>query len=543
MSDLTTVQEKNHDVESRMAGMPAAAAERVAAGSAALRRQQAPPAEQALRVALALAPEHPEILRLLAIALRLQNRNAEALDLLRRAAAQCPDDALIQNGLGTALDAGGDRDAAIIAFRHACELAPQSAQLWSNLGKTLSDAGHFEEAVPVLERALQIADHHTTRLRLAYALRVLGRTDEAVQRYRDMVTQDLADGAAWLGLASLKTRPFAPSDIELMQAALQRENLGNDDRISIGFALAQALDDHSRYPEAFAVLAQANARTRRIRPWDSREFGAIVDAVLAAFARAPAGAAPAQGDEVIFIVSMPRAGSSLIEQILASHPLIEGAGEIDDLTAVIIAESQRRQMPFPLWVATTSAQDWQRLGQEYLRRTARWQRMGTVRFTDKLPGNWLRVGAALAMLPGARVIDCRRDPVETCFSCFRQLFAEGVQAFSYDLDDLAAYWRDYERASRRWQELYPDRLRVQNYESLVAEPERQIAELLEFCGVPNDAACARFHETRRSVRTASASQVREPLMRDTARAAKYGVLLDPLRAALGVSATVDAASS
>jgi hypothetical protein len=247
-----------------------------------------------------------------------------------------------------------------------------------------------------------------------------------------------------------------------------------------------------------------------------------------------------QGDEVIFIVSMPRAGSSLTEQILASHPLIEGAGELDDLTAVIAAESQRRDMPFPQWVATTSAQDWQRLGQHYLQRTARWQRPG-MRFTDKLPGNWLRVGAALAMLPGARVIDCQRDPVEACFSCFRQLFAEGAQAFSYSIDDLAAYWHAYDRASRHWRNSYPRRLHVQSYESLVAEPQQQIAQLLEFCGVPFDPACLRYTETRRSVRTASASQVREPLMRDTARAAKYGALLDPLRAALGASAKIDGA--
>ncbi len=518
-------------LEPRLAGLSDQANKLVATGAAALQRQQAQAAEQALRGALAESPEHPEILRLLAIALRLQNKNAEALISLRRAAVQRPDDALIQNGLGTALDANGDRHGAIAAFRRACDLAPHSAPLWANLGKTLSDAGRFEEAVPVLERALQIADHHTTRLRLAYALRVLGNADAAAQYYRDMVVRNPADGAAWLGLASLKTRTSAAADIPIMQAALLRPQLGDDDRISIGFALAQALDDHARYPDAFDVLMHANAQTRHIRPWNRAEFSAHVDAVLAAFAQAPAGVSTKQGDEVIFIVSMPRAGSSLAEQILASHPLIEGAGELDDLTAVIAAESQRRQMQFPAWIATTSAQDWQRLGQDYLGRTARWQQPG-MRFTDKLPGNWLRVGAALAMLPGARVIDCRRDRLETCFSCFRELFTEGTQAFSYDLDDLAAYWRAYDRASRHWQALYPQRLRAQSYEALVAEPERQIAELLEFCGVPYDGACSRFHETPRSVRTASASQVREPLMRDTARAAKYGALLDPLRTAL-----------
>ncbi len=535
---MTSTEQHNRDNATRLEGLPASAAALLAQAAAALQKQQAQPAEQALRAALAQAPEHPEVLRLLAIALRLQNRNAEALDLLQRAAALRPDDALIQNGLGTALDACAEHDAAVVAFRRACELAPEAAQLWANLGKTLGDRGRFEEAVPVLERALQLADHHTTHLRLAYALRVLGRTDEAARSYRRMVEKNPADGAAWLGLSSLKKHAFAAADIDIMQAALQQPATSNDDRISLGFTLAQALDDQARYPDAFAVLTQANARIRKIRPWGAREFSAHVDAVLAAFARPPPVAPSTLGAGVIFIVSMPRAGSSLTEQILASHPLIEGAGEIDDLMTVIVGESQRRGMAFPQWVAAATAQDWQRLGQEYLRRTARWQRPGMC-FTDKLPGNWLRVGAAMAMLPGARVIDCRRDPLETCFSCFRQLFTEGAQPFSYDLVDVATYWRDYDRSSRHWQKQYPDRLRVQSYEALQTSSEQQIAELLEFCGLPFDPACARFYETRRSVRTASASQVREPLMRDTARAAKYGASLDPLRAALGLSAWAD----
>ena len=518
---------------SRTVDLPATAQQHVAAASAALQRQQAVSAESALRDALRHAPEHPEILRLLALALRMQKRDAEALATIRRAAASRPDDALVQNALATALDASADRDGAIAAFRRACELAPESPQLWANLGKTLSDAGYFEDALPVLERAAQMFDHSATHLRLAYALRVLGHTDAAAQRYRELIARNPSDGTAWLGLAGLRTRAFALDDIVAMEQALAHAPLSGDERISLSFALAKALDDHGRYAQAFAVMAEANALTRQIRPWSASEFSAHVDSVLSAFAHAPGAAPNGQGAEVIFIVSMPRAGSSLTEQILASHPQIDGAGELDDLTAVIAAESNRRQVAFPHWVAAATPIDWQRLGEEYLSRTARW-RSGRPRFTDKMPGNWLRVGAALAMLPGARVIDCRRDALESCFSCYRTLFTEGTQAFSYDLQDLAAYWRDYDRACRHWQALYPTRFRTQHYEALQAEPERQIAELLEFCGVPYDAACTKFHETRRSVRTASASQVREPLRRDTTRAHKYGALLDPLRAALNL---------
>jgi len=499
----------------------------------ALQQRDGAGAERALRGALSAHADHPELLRLLAVALRLQEKNADALAALEAAARRRPQDALIQNGLGTALEALGRRDDAIAAFRRACELAPNAGELWANLGKSLSDHGDFDAALPVLERALGLIDHRTSRLRLAYALRVLGRTDEAAARYRDMVARDPTDGAAWLGLASLKTRPFASADVDAMRAALAR-NVNVDDRISLGFALAKAEEDRGDYAQAFAALETANALTRRMRPWDRVQFSAHVDAVLAAFAQPLDGAPNGQGDEVVFMVSMPRAGSSLTEQILASHPQIEGAGELDDLTAVILAESARREQVFPAWVGAATSADWLRLGQEYLARTARWRRLG-MRFTDKLPGNWLRLGAAFAMLPGARAIDCRRDPLESCLSCFRQLFIEGAQAFSYDLADIAAYWRDYDRSMAHWQRLFPARLRVQHYEDLQREPEAQVRELLAFCDLPFDAACLDYTATARSVRTASASQVREPLMRDTARAHKFGALLDGLRADLGLA--------
>jgi tetratricopeptide (TPR) repeat protein len=505
----------------------------LAQAATALQRQQYASGERTLRAALRLAPEHPDALRLLAMALHFQHQHAQAVQLLRRAADLHPEDALIQNGLGTCLDATGDRGGSIEAFRRACELAPQSAQLWANFGKALGDDGRFEQALPVLERAAQMFDHGATQLRLAYALRVLGHTDAAASRYRAMIAANPGDGTAWLGLSNLRTRPFAAADIDAMTQALQAPQLSADERISLGFALAKGLDDQGRHAEAFARLTEANALTRRIRAWNAGDFSALVDAVLAAFREAPTGAANGQGAEVIFIVSMPRSGSSLTEQILASHPQVDGAGELDDLAAVIKAESLRRRQHFPLWVNAATPADWQRLGREYLQRTAGRQRAG--RFTDKLPGNWLRIGAALAMLPGARVIDCRRDPIESCFSCYRTLFDGGTQAFTYDLADLAAYWRDYDRTCRHWQALHPHNVRVQSYEKLIAEPEQQIAELLDFCGLPYAAACARFYATPRSVRTASASQVREPLMRDTARAAKYGNLLDPLRAALAAA--------
>jgi hypothetical protein len=190
-------------------------------------------------------------------------------------------------------------------------------------------------------------------------------------------------------------------------------------------------------------------------------------------------------------------------------------------------------------VGEATAQDWQRLGESYLECTARWRRERP-RFTDKLPGNWLYVGAALAMLPGARVVICRREPIETAFSCLRHLFSEGNQLFSYHIDDIAAYLRDFERAAQNWRRLYPASTYLQEHEALVANADDQIRALLDFCGLSFDEHCLRFHETERTVRTASAGQVREPMRRDTAYTAVYGGLLDSLRTALGTPSFADA---
>jgi hypothetical protein len=232
---------------------------------------------------------------------------------------------------------------------------------------------------------------------------------------------------------------------------------------------------------------------------------------------------------VIFIVSLPRSGSTLIEQILASHSEVEGAGELPDLPLVLGEESRRRGRAFPLWAGEMEPADWERLGHRYLERTSHWTRRRPV-FTDKLPNNWHSIGAIRAMLPGARVIGVRRDPLETCFSCYRQFLYNNE--YQRTFDDLAAYWHDFDRTLKLALAQHPTHVFESVYEELVAEPEAHIRRLLTHCALPFEAACLEFHRTERDVRSPSAMQVREPLRRDTARAGRYGALLDPLRAAL-----------
>lgn len=519
-------------MNSRLQGLPPAACRQLAAAAQALDAGQPQAASRQLSSVLRAHPAHPEVLRLHAGILDMHGRPREAVQVMRQALSQRPDDALYHNTMATILGNAGEFDAALEALRRTCELQPDMAIAWYNLGVMLTRCVRNDEAVTALRRAVTLApDHAAARALLADMLRTGNHVDQAAAEYRRILAARPWTGMAWWGLADLKTVPFESGDIERMQAALQAPRAGDDDRIATGFALARALDEAGRYADALAALAQANALARRRRTWDAASFSAGISAVHEAFDPAPRGAdADALGREAIFIASMPRSGSTLVEQILASHPSVEGAGELPDLPLVLAEESRRRGAPFPRWVQAMQPADWERLGRRYLERTAHWRRQRAV-FTDKLPNNWIYIGAIRAMLPGARIVCCRRDPLETCFSCYRQHLNNNE--YTRTFDDLARFWHDYDRSVRHWHALYPEHVFVHDHEKLLAEPTARIEALLEACRLPFDPACLRFHETRREVRSPSAMQVRQPLRRDTAHTPRYGDLLDPLRDALG----------
>ena len=516
----------------RLDGLTIAALQGVKAAAEALDAGRVEEASRQLAGVSTTHPNHPEVLRMLAGILGMRGQHQEAIACMRRALAQRPDDAVYYNTLGTLLGQAGEYDAAIDSLRRTCELQPEMAIAWYNLGVMLTRCVRNEEAIEALQRAVALApDHMSARASLADMLRMRGRVEEAAKEYRRVLAEQPWAGMAWWGLADIKIVRFSADDIVRMQAALRNPAAGDDDLIAVGFALAKAFDDNDRPADALAALAQANAIARRRRHWDRHGFSAGVAAVHAAFDAEMAAAPALLGSEVIFIVGLPRSGSTLVEQILASHSRVEGAGELPDLPLVLGEESRRRNQPFPRWCETMLAADWERLGRRYLERTAHWRRHRTV-FTDKLPSNWIYLGAIRAMLPGARIIGCRRDPLETCFSCYRQRLDNNE--YSRDFQDLASFWGDYDRSLKRWNARCPEHVFQHDYEALVRDPSDRIRQLLDFCGLPFEDACLRFHENVREVRSPSAMQVRQPLRSDTARAPAYGSLLDPLRSALGL---------
>lgn len=479
-------------------------------------------AGRALTQVLAADPTLAEAQYLYGITCLMGGEAAKAADWLRKAVAKRPADANMQTYLGCALHDAGVLDEALIHLRRACELAPRQATLRYNLGKALKEQGQLRDADEAFRRTLALdVQHVLARIGVADVATMQGNIPLAVTEYRHVLRQQPERAEAWHGLANLKTQPLESADVDLIRRALRQPNLSSDTRVLLGFSLFRALEDQHDYADAFEALRQANADKRRQVEWNAAIERVQIDRIMGAFsAPLPAPIDLTQGHEVIFIASMPRSGSTLVEHILATHPDVEGANEIPDLPQIIEDESRRRRQPFPQWVSAASAEDWHRLGQDYLTRTTRWREQSP-RFTDKNVTHWQLLGAARLMLPGAKIIHCHRDPVETCFSCYRHLFRHGVH-YSYDLEEIAEHYRDYERLSAFWLMHHPQHMLDFPYESLVLDPGSQIRRLLAFCDLPFDSACLTPHQTRREVlSTASAAQVREPIRADTAHSAPY----------------------
>jgi len=468
-----------------------------------------------------------------ALALMQQGEIAEALECFQEAAERWPEDALIACQLGAALAQSNDLAGAEVQFRRAVVQDPLLIDGWYNLGHALDARADTAGACAAFTRVLDIRpDHAPARVQRAEMLKMLGRLDAAEHDLRAVLALDPDSVSAWVALSNLKTFRPSVAELERLLALHAGNKVPPARRVDFAFACATLLEASARYDEAFALFVQANEGKRRQVRWNAAAVSRLVDAIHERFSRAtPPAPAHGRGDEVIFLVGMPRSGSTLVEQILSAHPDVQGGGERNEIVQVLQAESQRRQRAFPEWVTEADDADWERLGHEYLTRCAEW-RDGSPRFTNKTLTNWQTLGAIRRMLPGSHVVHCRRDPLETLWSCYKHHFGES-QFFSYDREELVAFWRDCERSMLAWSRAWPDWIHVLVHEDLLDDAERTIRALLEACDLRFDAACLSFHTNPRDVRTSSASQVRQPLRTDLSVAHRYGALMDSLRRSIG----------
>jgi tetratricopeptide (TPR) repeat protein len=414
------------------------------------------------------------------------------------------DDAGGQSLMAAALGRIGEYDEALALYGALTERFPQHAKLWMSYG---------------------------------HVLKTVGKQDEGVAAYRRALAEEPTLGEVWWSLANLKTVQFDAADIAAMEDALNRdESLSDDDRLHLHFALGKAYDDRREAEASFGHYDRANRIRHGQLEYDPDIITAHVDTIIARFtpeflsnrSNLDEGAA-----DPIFILGMPRAGSTLLEQILASHSLIEGTMELPDMPAIALREGKGVASGWVDAVVQMSADRLAELGDDFLNRTRVQRKTDRPFFIDKLPNNWIYTGLIHLILPNAKIIDARRHPLDCCFSNFRQHFAKG-QAFSYSLSDMGRYYADYVRLMAHFDRVLPGRVHRVIHEQLIEEPEVHVRAMLDYVGVPFEEACLNFHENRRAVRTASSEQVRRPINRDGVDQWRaYEKWLDPLKSALG----------
>lgn len=500
------------------------------------------PAEQMLRDHLKRSPNDVAAIRMLAELGTRLGRYQDAEHLLSRALELAPDFAPARYNLALVLHRRNRSVAALPHLEHLLAEEPNNPGYLSLKAASLSHVGEYAAAAELYARVLSdFPNQPKAWMSYGHALKTLGRRADSEAAYLRAIALSPALGEAWWSLANLKTFVFSSQQIEAMRTALADSGaLNAEDRFHLAFALGKALEDAGDAAGAFAHYAQANALRREQLDYRAEEttdhLRRSVATFTPSFLHARAGWGHAAPDP-IFIVGLPRAGSTLIEQILASHSAVEGTHELPDVIALAsrLGGRKRTHDPtrYPEALADLSAEDCAALGREYLERTRVQRKTDRPRFIDKMPNNFQHVGLIHLMLPNATIIDARRHPLGCCFSGFKQHFARG-QAFTYSLEDLGHYYRDYVALMAHFDTVLPSRIHRVFYETMVESFEAEVRALLGACGLPYEPACLRFFENDRAVRTASSEQVRRPIYSDGVDQWRaFEPHLEPLKAALG----------
>ena len=418
------------------------------------------------------------------------------------------------------------------------EQAPDSPQLQSLYAIQCMQLGDYETALTLFDKILERVPHDpVTNVSKGHALKTGGRSDDAVAAYRAALDSQPFYCDAWYSLANLKVYRFDDAELAAMEALENNPHLGGQDRVYLQFALGKAYEDRKDFAQSFTHYAKGNAIKKAQLQYRAEGTTKECDEQIAActpeiFARETGCPAP----DPIFILGLPRAGSTLLEQILSSHSMVDGTLELPNVLSISgklrrLGQRQGNQK-YPFNLAELSAEQLTTLGEEYIRDTEI-HRQGAPFFIDKMPNNFRHIGLIKLMLPNAKIIDARRDPMSCCFSGFKQLFAEG-QMFSYDLEDIGQYYLDYVRLMDHWDAVLPGFVLKVQHEDVVADLETQVRRMLDFCNLPFEESCLEFHKTERNVRTPSSEQVRQPIFSTALEQWKhYEPWLGPLKTTLG----------
>lgn len=500
-----------------------------------------PAAERLLKEHLKRAPTDVAAIRMLAEVAMRCDRDGDALNLLQRCLELAPNFAAARYHYAILLHRRNDPARALAEIERLLALAPRNPAYRNLHAVLLSRIGEYGRSGEIYAELLtEYPDNAKAWLSYGHVLKTEGRTDECIAAYRKSISREPTFGEPYWSLANLKTFRFEDSELLAMQARLDEAKLTDADRVHLHFALGKAFEDAGDYRRSFEHYAGGNALhhagIRYQADLNTSRMRRMKAAFSGEFFRARAGTG-CQSADPIFIVGMPRAGSTLIEQILSSHSSVEGT---DELPEVITMAKELRALAgtesIGSYVEVLSAMDGQalrELGERYLESTRIHRKTARPFFIDKMPNNFLHIGMIRLVLPRARIVDARRHPLACCFSNFKQHYARG-QRFSYDLTDMGRNYRDYVELMAHFDAVLPGAIHRVFYERMVEDTEGEVRRLLDFCGLPFEPGCLRFFENERPVRTASSEQVRQPIYREGMDHWRhFDAWLGPLKAALG----------
>lgn len=478
------------------------------------RRKQAIDAFESV---LRRSPDHIDAMRMLALALGSESRDIEDAEaLLRRVTVRAPDYVAAWINLGSTYVKRKKWVKGADAFRTATQLEPKNDVAWAGLADALSQGGFQEQSLEAYRKTVELDPANGyARIGLAHVLKAVGQQEESIAAYRAAIVQQPDFGEAYWSLANLKTFRFTAEDVAAMRERVEHGELRPSTAAHFCFALGKAYEDAGDYDAAWHWYQDGNRRQRPLVSHDplimEDRHTANINTFTAEFLRAHEGHGCEAADP-IFIVGMHRSGSTLIEQILASHSQVEGTAELPNLGKIASSVGRYRAdgAEFPEAVRELRPKDWRDYGRQYLESTRRHRQTERPRFTDKMPSNFPLIGFVHLILPNAKIINASRHPLDSLLGNYKQLYGGGPD-YSYDVEELAEYYLQYHRIMQHWQQVLPGKVLTVHYEDTVLDLESQVRRILEHCGLPFEETCLHYYQNPRTVKTASSEQVRRPI--------------------------------
>ena len=475
-------------------------------------------AEKIYREILAEDPENVDAIRLLALLASRAGSNDHAIRMLESCVKIAPDYALAWENLAKLYRQKDDQESLIKAskcFSKATELRPDWAEGWAGLGTMQTRSSQHDDGIESYQKSLSLKENQPrVHLSLGHVYKTTGSQDKSIDAYKDAIKFDEQFGEAYWSLANLKTYKFDKEELNNMELQIDNQDLPEREKIHFLFSLGKAYEDIGDYEKSYKYYDLGNHLNRGRTSYDPKAIEALTDRLISFFNLDLLHQFEDSGfhtNEPIFIVGLPRSGSTLVEQILASHSLVEGTMELPNIMNIArkLGNSSKENTAYPEIISSLSRTDLINLGKTFIEET-KFIRTDKPIFIDKMPNNFSHIGLIKLILPKAKIIDARRNPMDTCFSCYKQLFARG-QAFTYDQTEIARYYLNYIRLMDHWDEVLPGHVFRVQHEQLLEDQEKVTRDLLNFCELDFEHTTLEFYKNSRAVKTASSEQVREPI--------------------------------